>query len=436
MNFKSPVLVTVLGLALLFPVALRAQSDIDTLSVPANTIGAFVFSLSKIKANPKLEDLPYEVMANQFESDLGLDIFTIKQGSIVVYPGKEPGSEPQYAVILKLTEKPALDGPQMRDLGDESGYKAKSLPFMPASLLVIDDTTLMILLDSSEAKNFVDAETGTLSEIVEKVTSKSWNAFAVLDAKGMMAAYGDMIRDGAKQIPLLPPAVAQLIPLLDELEAAEVVMQVEPYRLEARLRFSDAATAAKASGKIREAAELGAQMGVGLLAAQMDAENPTQAAGLEYFQRLIKQVPEMPNFQTKGKELTFTMKDDDFLLPLLAMVSLGNDANFSSLFRGRRISRSRSVAVPMARDAVRSAGGVAEAVETMEIEIVEEFEKDAGDAFDGMGLEAEQEPAAEITDEEAMQIKKRLEELGVEGLEGMPLEVQKAILQQKEQEQK
>ena len=172
-------------------------------------------------------------------------------------------------------------------------------------------------------------------------------------------------------------------------------------------------------------------MGVGLLAAQMDAEDPTQAAGLEYFQRLIKQVPEMPNFQTKGKELTFTMKDDDFLLPLLAMVSLGNDANFSSLFRGRRISRSRSVAVPMARDAVRSAGGVAEAVETMEIEIVEEFEKDAGDAFDGMGLEAEQEPAAEITDEEAMEIKKRLEELGVR-TDGMPPHIQKMILESKE----
>jgi len=343
MNFKSPFWLSVLSLALLVPVGLNAQT-VDTSVIPSNAMGAFIFSLSKLKTNPELEDLPYEVISSVFESDYGLDVFTIEQGTLIVYPGEDSSSLPQFAFILKLTEKPTLEGRRIRDKEDEAGYKAKSVPYTPASVLVIDDTTLMVLLDGSEAKKFVDAKPGPLSKMIDEADPDSWDAFAVFDPKSIMSSYGDTIREGAKQIPFLPPAVAQLIPLLEELESAQASMQIEPYRFDSRLRFTDAATAAKASKKIKEAAELGAQLGVGAMAAQMDAEDPTQTAILDYSQRLIKEIPELPNFKANGRELTFSLKDEEIVLPVLAIASLGETID-SFLVQSRRNSRRSSGAV-------------------------------------------------------------------------------------------
>jgi len=225
MNFKSPFWLSVLSLALLVPVGLNAQT-VDTSVIPSNAMGAFIFSLSKLKTNPELEDLPYEVISSVFESDYGLDVFTIEQGTLIVYPGEDSSSLPQFAFILKLTEKPTLEGRRIRD----------KEPYTPASVLVIDDTTLMVLLDGSEAKKFVDAKPGPLSKMIDEADPDSWDAFAVLDPKSIMSNYGDTIREGAKQIPFLPPAVAQLIPLLEELESAQASMQIHDFVLPTRLR--------------------------------------------------------------------------------------------------------------------------------------------------------------------------------------------------------
>ena len=426
MNFKSTLWIAVLSLALLFPAVSRAQSEIDTSNIPSNAIGAFIFSLSKIKANPKLEDLPYEVLSSEFEESFGLDIFSIEQGTVVVWPGKDANSIPEVAVVLKLTEKPALVGTRIKDSEDEAGYKAKSTSSIPASILVIDDYTLMILRDSSDVEKLVNAQPGTLSKMIDKTGSDRGEAFAVLDPKSMMASYGDTIKEGAKQIPFLPPAITQLIPLLDKIEAAEASFKVEPYRFDSLLRFSDAATAAEASKKIKEAAELGAQMGVGLMASQMDTKDPIQAAGLEYSQRLIKEIPEMPNFKANGNELTFSIDEQEMVVPALALMTFGQSID-SYLYRATRNSRRSSAARasirPMTPDADRAVKAADGAIGGAAGMAMERPEAAAGINADKKALSAEE-------------VKKRLEEFGVKGFENAPLDVQRSLLEAQEMELK
>ena len=64
--FSKLYLVTpVIGLLLLLQSAVHAQSDVSTFGIPQDAVGAVVFSGTKIRNNPNLEDLPFELMSRE-----------------------------------------------------------------------------------------------------------------------------------------------------------------------------------------------------------------------------------------------------------------------------------------------------------------------------------------------------------------------------------
>ena len=314
--FSKLYLVTpVIGLLFLLQPAVHAQSDVSTFGIPQDAVGAVVFSGTKIRNNPNLEDLPFELMSREMLVDEGIDIFKIQQGTLVVCPGEGPGSIPEVAIVLKFNENPTLNGRGVQDIDQIGGYPAKRLAFTPFNILVIDDTTLLFLTKDTAPEKFTKTSDGPIANMVKQTAREPWDAFAVVDAKSAMKNYGDLLKDEVKNFPFLPPPVQRLIPLLDKMESAVVRVQVDPYVLKATCRFPDAETANKSAKTIKRAAEFGAEMGIGIAATKLDVTQPTQAAVMSYFERLVNDVPKLPNFQVDGQELSLTLKDEELLLP-------------------------------------------------------------------------------------------------------------------------
>lgn len=351
---KPCFLTLIVCLCSIFPAIANAQSDISTVGIPTDAVGAFVCSMTKIKAKPELELLPYEVMAYESFKELGIDPFTIRQATVAVRPGDKPTSPPQVGIALHFSEMPDFNNEfgRFENREDIAGYKAKNYRLFSRDLpmLLLDDKTVLILMRGTAPEPFLNAEPGKVSAMVDKVGKNPWDAFAVFAPKPFMAFYGETIKEQIKNVGFVPPPLQQLVPLLEnDIESAEVVIEVEPYKFNAKLGFADAETAANASRKIREAAEFGAQMTVGVASAELDTKRPMQAALVDYFQRMIKEIPELPNFQNKGNDLVLSLEGEELIPPAISLMMGNLGTNLMSVRRNRAAAMKR-------REAMEAAG--------------------------------------------------------------------------------
>ena len=299
----------------------HAQSNISTFGIPQNAFGAIVVSGTKIRNNPNLKDLPFELMELEHQGKYGIDIFKIQQNIITLFPNQPGKILPSTASVCKFIKKPNLRGQNIQDTDPVAGFPAKIFKDKTYSVLLIDDTTLLFLPRGGAAKDFTKTSDGSVANLMKQAASEPWDALVVLDTKEAMKTYGDRIKGGLAAIPLLPAAVKRLIPLLDEMQSAEIRLRIDPYELKLTCRFADAETATKNAKAIKRAVEFGAEMGLGVTATQLDVTEPTQAAAVSYVERLIEQIPNLQNFKIDGKELSMTFKDEEMVFPAAAYVA-------------------------------------------------------------------------------------------------------------------
>ena len=111
------------------------------------------------------------------------------------------------------------------------------------------------------------------------------------------------------QLPgMLPPAVTKLKTVPDLINAIEFGVTIDG-RMKTKLviHADDEKTAEEARKIIKNALEFGAEMGIGVLASQMNFDDPVQEGTVEYAQRVAEDIKSQLMPQVSGKQLTLNM---------------------------------------------------------------------------------------------------------------------------------
>ena len=317
----------VLGASLVFANCVTAQVDtnkllnkvglgtkINTEFVPDSAFAGAVVFPKKMAEDPKFDLLPREIVTAWGEKELGFDPMLITQATVIVKP-IELGQDPVWAAVLHFDKMQGLAGSlidklEKTSVGDKTLFRGSGpLP----SFLIYDEATLFVGEEDLFEDMITSTEKGKLVSLMKNANvSGELQAFADIEAVRPLAA---MLMGGLPGG--LPPDVNKLKTIPEMIDAVELGVTINK-SLETKLIVHAAdEDMAKEAGKIvKNALDLSIEMGVGVLATQMDFNDPVQEAVVEYAQRAGEEYKEKMAPDVNGSKLSLNLSQEATVIPI------------------------------------------------------------------------------------------------------------------------
>lgn len=277
--------------------------------------GAVVFP-KKISKDPKFDLFPREIVTAWGVKELGFDPMLIKQITFLVKQMDGLDRPPQWAAVLHFEEMQGLAGSlidrlEEKKVGGKAMFSGTAMG-MP-SFLIYDEAT-MFVGDEDFFDDMVAADkSGLLVDLIKGASVKG-----EIRAFGQFESVRPVLNQVMAGIPaFLPPAITKLKQMPDLIDAIEIGVQVDGrVKTTVVLHTTDEDTAQDVSKILTEAMEFGSEMMLGMMAAQMDFNDPVQEALVEYAQRVSTDFQEKLAPGVNGNELTIKLDEEATILPI------------------------------------------------------------------------------------------------------------------------
>ncbi len=181
------------------------------------------------------------------------------------------------------------------------------------SFLVYDDATLFVGDEGFFQEMVAADKSGPLVDLIKGSSLKG-----EIRAYGQFESVRPMLNQLMAGIPaLLPPPITRLKQMPNLLDAIEVGVTVDGrVKTTLVLHASDNDTAENVSKILTEAMEFGSEMLLGMMAAQMDFNDPVQEATVEYAQRVAEDFKSKLTPEVSGNKLTMNLDEEATILPI------------------------------------------------------------------------------------------------------------------------
>lgn len=322
------ILVAVSFAELMLPLSAIAQTKIlesltgppkpNTQYIPPNACTAVVFYPKKIADDPQLDLIPREIITAWGQQEFGFDPLLINQATIMARTITDLQQPPTWAAVLHFESAQTLAGTMIdrlekKQLGGKTLYSSGG--FGQPSFLLIDEGTMLVGDESYFSDLLAATGEGRLIEIINGA-NVSGQLLAFTDIESLRP----VLNEAAIGMPLwLPPAVLKLKRLPDSLTSAQVGVKLNGIRAttDLVLRTEDLESAEQAGEILTEAMEFGTDLGIGMLAAQMDLSDPIQESMIEYTQRVADELLKKWEPQISGSSVTMHFDEEATALPFL-----------------------------------------------------------------------------------------------------------------------
>ena len=293
------------------------KSSIDTSFIPENACLAAVVRPSELAEKEEFDLFPREIVTAYGLKNFGFDPMKVKQATILLETPENMMQPPAYGFVVRFGElqgisDEVLDARKQKQIGDYVLYSADS-PAEP-SYLVIDEVTVLV-----GEEDFIQtmAKSNRNENLVKMMKSPAvnGNAFAFVD----FTVAKPLLTQLASQLPpMLPPQIRNLKELPELLIGAELGVKFNiDFDTSLKLHTREKGDAEKAQKIIQEALELGRQMMVGSMAADLNSKDPVSQATREYAQRMSSWYGENLSPQLSDASLSINLSNQESLGPVL-----------------------------------------------------------------------------------------------------------------------
>ena len=296
---------------------LFSRNRINSDFIPASGFaGAAVFP-KQLAENPKFDLFPREIVTAWGKKQFGFDPMLIRQITFIVRQLDGLNRPPKWAAVLHFQEIQGLAGTWVDQL-DEKQVGGKSVFSGTAnglpSFLIYDEATMFMGDEPYFVEMLVAENSGKLVELFEEAGVKG-QLVAFVDVESVRS----ILNEAMMELPgVLPPAITKLKKIPNLIDAIEIGVHVDGrVGTELILHAADDDSAKEVHKIIAEALEFGGEMGIGMLAAQMDFSDPVQVAIVEYAQRVKGEYENKLTPSVNGSELEIKLDEEATVLPVL-----------------------------------------------------------------------------------------------------------------------
>jgi hypothetical protein len=327
-SHRSPIIVMVsmLCLVLVVPSAkgqlLGGDKRASTRHVPANAVASAALFPKQIAKNPQLDLFPREIVSAWGLKEIGLDPMLLREVTFVVRNLDGLGPQPPaWAAIMRLDDAQALAGNLIDQLEETTigGKKVFSGAAVGKPSLMVFDETTIVAGDESFFANIVDANgKGPLVEVM-KGSRVGGQIQSYVDLKTLRP----LIEDAMSNLPPLPPQLARLRVIPKKVESIEMGVEVKG-GMETLIVFNMAngEDAEEVSQILTDGVDFATEMGINMLAAQFNPDDPVQEAWLDYIDRIAENYQESLVPRVSGSQLTLQLEEEVAALPFLVGMAL------------------------------------------------------------------------------------------------------------------
>ena len=285
--------------------------------IPDSAFIAVVAFPQRVAKDPKFDAFPREIVTAWGKKELGFDPMLITQATYIVKEMDNLQSPPKYAAILHFEEMQGLAGNlidqlEEKKVGDKVMFSGGG--YGTPSFLIYDEAT-MFVGDEELFGDMINA--GQSSDLARMVKGAS--------VKGELQAFANIkpVRPILNQLmagmpAMLPPAVTKLRGIPDMIDGIEIGVDAkENFQTKIILHGVDEEVAEDVEKIVGDAIEFGKDMGLGVLAAQMDFDDPVQEATVEYAQRVADYMEKRLAPKASGKKLEVNLDEEAAVVPIL-----------------------------------------------------------------------------------------------------------------------
>lgn len=289
----------------------------NTEFIPESAFAGAVVFPRKISEDPKFDLFPREIVTAWGQKELGFDPMLINQITFVVKKMDVLGQPPQWAAVLHFEKMQGLSGNligklKQKNVGGKTMFSGTDQG-MP-SFLIFDEST-MFVGDEDFFTDMVTADQkGKLVRLIKRAgVSGEIMAFADIES------VRPVLNQATQMIPgIMPPAITKLRLIPDMIDAIEIGVKADGrIKTEIIVHTADADLAEEAGKIITEALDFGAEMGIGLMASQMDFNDPVQEALVEYAQRMADDYKQKLSPAVNGNKMSINLDEEATIVPVL-----------------------------------------------------------------------------------------------------------------------
>ena len=299
--------VIVLALAICWHDQATGQTGAEVVSryIPKSAVAAAVMFPQAIGANPKAELFPREIVTAWGQSTLGVDPMSI--ASIVILldqPSK--AAPPQWGAVIRFAAPMSLAPREAEKITFED-KPAFRLPGMRDFILVAADDRTVLLGPEAYLSLMLAAEK-TDSDLIRMIAKESSpnRIVALVDVKAIRPFVQELHGEMAGQVP--PPLVG-LTELQDSIDSLLLQADVDPDSpLTIKINSPDAASAKRVDAAIQGGLEFARQMLAGQMAAQMNPDDPIQAATMRYLERVGQHFQDLAKPEFAGNTIEYRIQ--------------------------------------------------------------------------------------------------------------------------------
>lgn len=293
--------------------------------VPSSSCAAATLHPNKILKDPKFKWFPSEIITAWGKKEFGFDPMLLNQITFVMRTPTSPEelmAPPQIAAALYFEEMQGLSG-NLIDQMEETTLGGKTLFSGKAggglSVLVFDEAT-MIIGEEDFFGDMIKADGKSKLAKLVRSNKVSGQIQAVIDMETLRPVVGPMLAN----IPaMLPPPILKLKEIPQLVDEVEFGMKAEG-RITGTLilRTNSPEDASDIADGLKDALEFGLEMGVGVLATQMNFDDPVQVSTVEYAQRAGAFLQKRLVPEVDGSDVRLNLKEETTILPLLVGMAL------------------------------------------------------------------------------------------------------------------
>lgn len=320
MKTKTALLASIMVVMSFCP-NLHGQLFKDRQKVNVEFIPKTAFAAAAVFPKPFAEDPKFDLFPREFVTawgvkELGFDPMLVKQATFIVKRMDGLGQPPQWAGVLHFDQMQGLAGNlidrlESKRVGGKAMFSGAAVG-MP-SFLVYDESTIFIG-DESFFQDMVAADgTGNLVRLIKGASVKG-QAIAVADIESVRP----FLNQALAMLPRgLPPAINKLKSVPDQIVAMELGVNVEKsLKTTLVIHAEDEEKAEEVNKIVNNAMEFGSDMMIGMMAAQMDFNDPVQEALVEYTQRMSQDYRARMAPSVSGREMTVNLGQEATALPI------------------------------------------------------------------------------------------------------------------------
>ncbi len=301
---------------------LIGTNRVDTEFVPDDAFAGLAIFPKSLAEDPDFDLLPREILTAWGKKELGFDPMLIKQATFVLNKMEQFDQLPQWAAILHFEEMQGLAGGlinrlEEKKVGGKVVFSGKSQG--TPSFLIYDEATMFVGDEALFDEMITSKRQGRLAGLMKQASLRG-DLVAFVDLKSVRP----MLNQAVEMLPtMLPPAVGDLKQLPNMIDAIELGISMDGrVKTEVVMHSADSEVASEATEIIRSSVEFGLEFGIGVLAAQMDFNDPVQESFVEYAQRVGEEFKSQLQPKLNGKRMSLSLDQELAVVPIIVGLAL------------------------------------------------------------------------------------------------------------------